>query len=381
MSNVIYLICYFCTAIYFVVIGSIMLTSKSCLSVNEVDRAAKRHMNRTVGAYMFCWSLQVLIYLPSIFQYGYEQSNTFGYDLCYLINIAINVPMTFMVMHAMLQHRINMWCWLPPLTIPSLLFIVWYIIDPMHQPYPLYVASAFVVLSMAFLLVYYASEYKHFVYRIKAEYSDTTDRGIGWTWYCFAGFAIQTLLFAIYQFYFTLTIEYIYILFSVVNTGLLSYFTLHQKVLSNTDSVEEMEQIIEDEEPKADEGETAPEEKAFYAVIEQKLQRVCQQEMLFLEPDLTRDALSHHLGINRTYLSLYLRSRGTTYYQYINSLRIAYAVRLWRETPDISIVELCRRSGFSSQPTFRKVFKEFVGCLPSEFKEQHIAQSSFSGQQ
>lgn len=225
---------------------------------------------------------------------------------------------------------------------------------------PIYIATVLVVAYIAFLLIRYLREYRLYIQRLRSEYSETSGREITWAWSCFIGFAFQTLLFLIYQHHWSAPLEYFYMAFSIINATYLCYCTIRQKPL-DTDVVEE---VVETDAPKAEQRE----EKEFYAVIENKLEALCEKKQLFLEPDLTRETLCLRLAINRTYLAMYFRSRGLSFYQYINSLRVDYAVKLMQDNPDMPIREVSELSGFRSQTTFRKVFQEVMGCLPSEVK-------------
>ena len=95
------------------------------------------------------------------------------------------------------------------------------------------------------------------------------------------------------------------------------------------------------------------------------LQQQCEDTQLFLQHDLTLSHLAHALGTNRTYLSLYFSSQGTTYNAYINDLRIFHFVRLYREAVtaarDVTAQELAVQSGYRSYRTFSQAFKERKG--------------------
>ena len=52
---------------------------------------------------------------------------------------------------------------------------------------------------------------------------------------------------------------------------------------------------------------------------------------------------------------------------YLQRRRIAYAATLLRET-DLSVTEICFRSGFHSPSYFGKRFREQMGCAPREFR-------------
>ena len=222
-------------------------------------------------------------------------------------------------------------------------------------------SSALAAASLVFLFVRFAGEYRLYLRRLQSEYSETTGRQIFWSWICFGGFMLQGILFVAYQLVWTPLLDVLYLVVSVPNVTFLCYSTCRQRTL-DLDVVDDGStcSLTNADEDKAEK--TA----AFHSGIEMKLKSLCEDKLLFLDPDLTRETLCLRLGMNHTYLNLYLRKCGMTYYQYINKLRIEYAYRLMQDNPHLSLRKVAEQSGFRSQPTFRKAFQEVMGCLPSE---------------
>lgn len=234
---------------------------------------------------------------------------------------------------------------------------------PPESKIPLYLGASLSVASYVFLLVKFAKEYRIYVRRIQSEYSDTTGRDIAWSWISFSGFAVQGILFVVYEMFWSYTLEFLYHLFTILNFGYLCFCISRQRTI--------------DEDQYAYASPTPPLEGRYggatiYADIEQKLRPMCEDKLLFLDPDITLETLSLRLGTNRTYIGMYFREHHTTFYQYINTLRIEYATRLMQENPDMPIRKVAEQSGFRSQPTFRKAFQEVMGCLPSEVRKEKI---------
>lgn len=101
------------------------------------------------------------------------------------------------------------------------------------------------------------------------------------------------------------------------------------------------------------------------------LKQHCEDTRLYLQHDLTHLQLAQELGTNRTYLSLYFARQNTTYYAYINDLRIFHFVRLYREAMtagrDFTAQELAIQSGYRSYRTFSQAFKERMGQSVKEW--------------
>jgi len=112
--------------------------------------------------------------------------------------------------------------------------------------------------------------------------------------------------------------------------------------------------------------------KRYIIDIKTKLMNVMEEEKPYLNPEITLSDLAVSLNTNRTYLSQYLSTQlETTFYDYINGLRIRYATLMITEQPTYTLEYIASQSGFKSITTFRRAFKKHTGMLPSEFYQQH----------
>lgn len=356
------LISYFLVILYFATLGCIMLIQRDNPNSTMGEIEAKRRMTQSVGISMLIWAFDYTIYMPPLLLNKIDVSNT-QYDVCYLITLMIVTPMLFVIMHAIVQKKVNTLLWTSLTAMPFLILTLWYSIATPEKCHkiPLHIATALNVASILYLIFRYTKEYRNYVRRIRSEYSETTDREIIWAWTSFSGFALQLIMFIIYEYNWTPIAEYIYLPLSMVNAAHLCYCTCRQKTLD----INTVEDTDEDETEDDDQ-----EGKAFYTIIEQKLDTLCKDNFLFLDPDLTREMLCRQLSINSTYLKLYFRRRNTSFYQYINTLRIEYAYKMMLENPLMPIRKICEQSGFRSQTTFRKMFQEVMNCLPSDVKRK-----------
>ncbi|MGN0207728.1 MAG: helix-turn-helix domain-containing protein [Muribaculaceae bacterium] len=94
--------------------------------------------------------------------------------------------------------------------------------------------------------------------------------------------------------------------------------------------------------------------------LEQQIRDIITGEQLYLQPHFTKNDLAKRLGTNRTYLTIVFRERFSSFYFYINSLRLAYADRLIAQNPGISPAELAASSGFGSVRTYNRVKKHLA---------------------
>lgn len=114
-----------------------------------------------------------------------------------------------------------------------------------------------------------------------------------------------------------------------------------------------------------------------------KLERAMKADKVFLQKNLTVDALAEHLATNRTYLSKAINSySGMTFYRYLDMWRIKEAVRIISESSQkILLKQLSDDLGYSSPSVFYKAFKRETGCLPSQFmRESSTARADQSRQ-
>ena len=79
--------------------------------------------------------------------------------------------------------------------------------------------------------------------------------------------------------------------------------------------------------------------------------------------DMARDT-----GTNRTYISQFVSTHhGTSFREWVNSLRLAYAKQLMTEHPDMPITEVSKRAGYLSLSYFTRTFKESEGVTPGRW--------------
>lgn len=84
--------------------------------------------------------------------------------------------------------------------------------------------------------------------------------------------------------------------------------------------------------------------------------------------NITLEEVANKVYMHPNYFStLFKRSYGTSFIEYVNALKIAMAVELMEST-DLSIQEIASECGFKSLSNFYKVFKERYGISPAKYK-------------
>lgn len=95
-----------------------------------------------------------------------------------------------------------------------------------------------------------------------------------------------------------------------------------------------------------------------------------EKEQLFLQQDLKINDIAKLLHTNRDYIYQAINIRmGMSFSEYINRLRIDFAVQLMNESPKMTSNEIAFRSGFSSPASFYRNFKLYKDCPPLTYKK------------
>lgn len=103
-----------------------------------------------------------------------------------------------------------------------------------------------------------------------------------------------------------------------------------------------------------------------------KLESLMQDKELFTNPNLNLGDLARRLGMSNQRTShLIKQSARTNFRSYVNSYRIDYVKRKLKDADyrDCSILAIALESGFNSEPSFYRVFKDRVGMSPTAFRQ------------
>ena len=107
----------------------------------------------------------------------------------------------------------------------------------------------------------------------------------------------------------------------------------------------------------------------YHAEIEKKIKGWIEADG-YIRPGLTIKELSDKLQTNRTYLSVYIKTKyDMSFRDWITGLRIEYAKRLLAQNPRLTVADISEKSGFLSPSHFIRMFKENAGCTPVKWKK------------
>ena len=109
----------------------------------------------------------------------------------------------------------------------------------------------------------------------------------------------------------------------------------------------------------------------------QQIATALRKQRLFASPDLTIQDLATAVHSNRTYVSRCINRRtGLSFSQYIARYRVEHACQILRDPSYASdheaITAAIMRSGFSSDQSFYRVFKEITGETPLQYRHKTL---------
>lgn len=110
------------------------------------------------------------------------------------------------------------------------------------------------------------------------------------------------------------------------------------------------------------------------SILLHQLESLMLTDRLYLDPEISISKLAKHLSTNEKYLSqLFNQQLKSTFYDYINSLRIIEACRMMTTTgkPTKSVDQIAEDAGFRSRSVFYNAFKKYTGVTPAFFMKSN----------
>ncbi|NLU08393.1 MAG: helix-turn-helix transcriptional regulator, partial [Clostridiales bacterium] len=86
--------------------------------------------------------------------------------------------------------------------------------------------------------------------------------------------------------------------------------------------------------------------------------------------NITLDTVANMVHLNSSYFSsIFKKEIGMNFSSYLNKIRIEQSMFLLRNT-DYSILNIALEVGFEDQSYFSKVFKNFTGMTPKQYRQK-----------
>ena len=104
------------------------------------------------------------------------------------------------------------------------------------------------------------------------------------------------------------------------------------------------------------------------------LKKEIEQNLYFLNPELTLNSLAEHLNLHPNFLS-HIINEGIhkNFSDFINEYRVETVINKIneKEYKNITLVGIAHESGFNSKTSFYRTFKKFTNKTPSEYLKEN----------
>jgi len=112
------------------------------------------------------------------------------------------------------------------------------------------------------------------------------------------------------------------------------------------------------------------EEKKMLQLLFLRCTQTIKAKQHYLNGRYPIEDLATDINSNKTYISKAINSQsGLSYPQYLNKLRIEYALDIMKKDPHMTLGDVAIFSGFSHQSSFTDSFKKFVGVSPRTYMD------------
>ncbi|WP_375434488.1 helix-turn-helix domain-containing protein [uncultured Hymenobacter sp.] len=114
-----------------------------------------------------------------------------------------------------------------------------------------------------------------------------------------------------------------------------------------------------------------PAATAVDAAVVARIRRALEEERLYLNPTLTLAELSAHTGLAPRLISFTVNNGfGQPFNDLVNSYRVAEVKRrlATSDAQRLTLLGIAFESGFNSKTTFNRIFKQFTGVAPRDFR-------------
>lgn len=150
-----------------------------------------------------------------------------------------------------------------------------------------------------------------------------------------------------------------------ISQAILLPFICFAIVGNSRPSLPDGESVLPPEESK----ETSNEE---FISTYQRVNTLVSEQNLYLNPDLTLNALARKTGVPARQISKAVNlARGCNVSQWINGLRIDYAQQLLRNTA-LPVTEVMLEAGFATKSNFHREFLRISGITPTDYRRTAV---------
>lgn len=106
----------------------------------------------------------------------------------------------------------------------------------------------------------------------------------------------------------------------------------------------------------------------IYKDIYNRLVSLFENEKPYLNSELTINDIVKVTFTNKLYISRAINQfTGRNFCQFVNYYRVLHSIELFRQNPDLKVMEMATRSGFNSTVTFSMAFRLYMSECPSDW--------------
>lgn len=152
---------------------------------------------------------------------------------------------------------------------------------------------------------------------------------------------------------------------------------LEQEKYSKEEPIQDIVTINDEEEDTADKEEYEENDGQQNGLSKEDSDKMARfiyeltSRKLFVDPNFNRDILIDELRIQkRTFTKVFEAYTGSTYKEYITSIRLEHAAQLIKEHPEYTIEAIAMECGITSYVTFHRNFTRHFGIAPSLYRTQ-----------
>lgn len=206
------------------------------------------------------------------------------------------------------------------------------------------------------LMFFFINQYHR---QLKDRFSYQDNINLNWLRGILSCFFVILLIWTLSCYMVNAVYDNVYMLFSLGAWMFVCYFLYkHESV------IEELSELDVDSEADDSDGMGLPE-------LKKMVDKAFIEDKLYLNPQLKLSDVARKVGTNRTYLSRFFnQDMKTTFYDYVNNLRMNHAEGLLKKT-DLTLNVIAEQSGFNSISTFRRAFMAKHNCTPSEYRKKN----------
>ncbi len=259
------------------------------------------------------------------------------------------------------------------------------------NPMVLMANLVYVILFATGVLIYLGYSIRRYNRYIRNNYSNLERINLHWVCSVLAVFVLCFVVWTIFLFNHNYLMKSIYYVISLVAWIMLIAHSKNQIAVSMHDDAESVAQPATEADPAAEsasmvdaESDLATPQVAVEPAttsvddessllpdqMKAQLNELMNEREIYLNSHLTLNELASELGTNRTYLSNYLnRELKVSFYDYVNSYRVARACRMIESDPDITVLDIVDSCGFNSASTFRRSFSREIGKTYGEYRQ------------